>query len=549
MKKLLVGIAIWGCTIGLAAALTIETAAPPPLIPFSGVMTTSSGGPFVGLVSAIFALYEEPEGGVPLWVDIQMVQTDAAGGYLALLGAATELPVDLFATSTALWLGVQPQGQVEQPRVRFISVPYALKAGDADTLGGRPLADFVLLSGEYGDGEGGGSARTVDSRTNESSDDLAAITSGHTGDGWTDDGSVVRLDTVTDRVGIGTTSPDNTLHVHQASAGAAASGHSSSAIVIEGDSDTSIEVITPAGNLGRIMFSDPEGVGRGRISYNHLTDTMVLQTRSSTRLAIDAGGNVGLGTTSPGTRLHVFTGSAGAVSVQSEVGLVIEDDENAYIQFLTPATNAAGIFFGDPSGNTGQLVYDHAIDGMRFQTNGSTRIFIDSAGKVGIGTTSPSEKLEIKGNIKAVDITATGNLAAKYQDVAEWVDAVGELPPGTVVTVDPTGSNRVKASEEEYDTGVLGAVSAQPGLILGDPGPNKEMVAQSGRVIVKVDATFGAIGIGDLLSTSPTPGHAMRSDPLSLGELLLHRPGTVLGKALEPWHTGRGEILVLLTLQ
>ncbi len=74
-------------------------------------------------------------------------------------------------------------------------------------------------------------------------------------------------------------------------------------------------------------------------------------------------------------------------------------------------------------------------------------------------------------------------------------------------------------------------------------------VALSGTVDCWVDAEYGAIAVGDLLVTSPTPGHAMRSDPLTLGELSWHRPGTVLGKALEPLHTGRGEILVLLTLQ
>ena len=67
--------------------------------------------------------------------------------------------------------------------------------------------------------------------------------------------------------------------------------------------------------------------------------------------------------------------------------------------------------------------------------------------------------------------------------------------------------------------------------------------------MVKVDATYGPIAVGDLLSTSATPGHAMRSEPLSLGEASLHRPGTVLGKALESLQTGRGEILVLITLQ
>jgi hypothetical protein len=147
------------------------------------------------------------------------------------------------------------------------------------------------------------------------------------------------------------------------------------------------------------------------------------------------------------------------------------------------------------------------------------------------------------------DVSVTGNLAAKYQDVAEWVDVNEPTAPGSVVVADPAGRNRVKVSAEAYDTGVLGAVSRQPGLVLGESGPNKAMVAQSGRVMVNVDATYGAIAVGDLLTTSPTPGHAMRSEPLNLNGMLLHRPGTVLGKALEPLAAGRAEILVLITLQ
>lgn len=57
-----------------------------------------------------------------------------------------ELPTDLFDSGEARWLGVQPEGQAEQPRVLLLSVPYALKAADADSLGGLPLSAFVLAT-------------------------------------------------------------------------------------------------------------------------------------------------------------------------------------------------------------------------------------------------------------------------------------------------------------------------------------------------------------------------------------------------------------------
>lgn len=74
-------------------------------------------------------------------------------------------------------------------------------------------------------------------------------------------------------------------------------------------------------------------------------------------------------------------------------------------------------------------------------------------------------------------------------------------------------------------------------------------MAHSGRVKVKVDAQYGPIDVGDILVTSATPGYAMRSAPMEVNGVSLHRPGTILGKALEPLKEGKGGILVLITLQ
>ena len=174
---------------------------------------------------------------------------------------------------------------------------------------------------------------------------------------------------------------------------------------------------------------------------------------------------------------------------------------------------------------------------------------MDPGGNVGIGTTSPTSRLHVVGNA-FVDGTLSGtNVQANYQDVAEWVEASSDVEAGTVVIVDPTHQNRVVPASKAYDARVAGAVSRQPGIILGEKSDTKAMVAQSGRVRIKADARYGAIRIGDLLVTSPTSGYAMRSRPMKVGGQMIHRPGTLLGKALEPLPSGEGEILVLLTLQ
>src|SRR6185436_2692801 len=163
--------------------------------------------------------------------------------------------------------------------------------------------------------------------------------------------------------------------------------------------------------------------------------------------------------------------------------------------------------------------------------------------KLGIGTTDPgSNNLKVSGNANVTgnltitangtgtgNITADGTINAKYQDVAEWVPSSEQLSAGTVVVLDSTKSNQVTSSSVSYDTRVAGVVSEQPGIALGEKSDSKVLVATTGRVRVKVDATKGPIQIGDLLVTSDVPGVAMKSEPVNLSGVQFHRPGTLIG--------------------
>jgi hypothetical protein len=130
------------------AAVPATNAVVPPLVKFSGVLSDLNGKPLSGTVGVTFALYKDQQGGAPLWLETQNVQVDRSGHYSVMLGSTSSagLPAEIFAGGEARWLGFQPQGQAEQPRVLLLSVPYALKAGDAQTLGGLPSSAFVLAA-------------------------------------------------------------------------------------------------------------------------------------------------------------------------------------------------------------------------------------------------------------------------------------------------------------------------------------------------------------------------------------------------------------------
>lgn len=273
--------------------------------------------------------------------------------------------------------------------------------------------------------------------------------------------------------------------------------------------------------------------------------------------------NVGVGTTTPAYKLDV------SGSVNSSGGLCIAGDcKTAWSQVGGSQWTTSGTTINYGTGNVGIGV---ASPGTKLDVNGTvnaTGLTVSGSpvvssqwatsgtainyatGNVGVATTAPTEKLHVTGNVKITgNIDVGGNINAKYQDMAEWVDSPHDLAAGTVVVLDSTKSNQVVASTQSYDSRVAGVISLRPGLALGERGEGRVLVATTGRVKVKVDATNGPIQIGDLLVTSDREGVAMKSTPVEIGGVRIHRPGTLIGKALEPLAQGTGEILVLLSLQ
>ena len=126
-----------------------QTASSEPAVPrtvnYSGVAMDSNGNAAPGIMGATFAIYAEQSGGAPLWVETQNISVGANGKFAVVLGATKNggLPQDVFNSGEARWLGISFNGGEEQPRVALLSVPYALKAADAETLGGLPASAFI----------------------------------------------------------------------------------------------------------------------------------------------------------------------------------------------------------------------------------------------------------------------------------------------------------------------------------------------------------------------------------------------------------------------
>jgi len=203
------------CTATLTAQ---EAGIVPQMVRFSGVLTDVNGKPLTDIVGVTFALYKEQQGGAALWLETQNVQMGKDGHYSVNLGSTSShgLPADIFVSGEARWLGVQAQGQDEQPRVLLLSVPYALKAGDAQTIGGLPPSAFMLAAPANAPAE---------SQTNnaQSPGTGAQIKPDLGGSGtknyipiWTDNNGNLGNSAIyqnSGKVGIGTTAPGTVLEV------------------------------------------------------------------------------------------------------------------------------------------------------------------------------------------------------------------------------------------------------------------------------------------------------------------------------------------------
>jgi hypothetical protein len=319
----------------------------PRVIGVNGTLRNRAGQPLTGVVGVEFAMYRESQGGAPIWMETQNLQLDEQGRYGALVGAMQSggLALQLFASNEPRWLGVRANvpGEEEQPRVLLASVPYALKAADADTIGGKPASAFVLR--EPAD------STTTENAATTSDDKSGANATNPTpkapveGTGTTNMiAKWLNPTTLTDsaifesgtRVGINTTSPIGKLNV--VGDGAVADHYITLSAYQADTVDKGFLVRTARGTAGV-----PQAVQNGNILFN-----LYAQGHDGVDYGI-AGG--------------IAMAVDGTVSAGKVPGLML---------FSTADSN--GVF--------------------------AERMRVNAAGRVGIGTTTPTERLEVAGNLK-----------------------------------------------------------------------------------------------------------------------------------------------------
>jgi hypothetical protein len=469
MRQVLVPLFIVAALAQTTARAQSQDQSVPRLINITGVFRPADGQPAATVETVTLAIYADPQGGTALWQETQTVALDERGRYSLLLGGTTSggIPPDMFAAGDARWLGTRFErpGEVEGARVRLTSVPYALRAANADTLGGRPASDYVLASG------------TTESQTSAPKSDVSAPAAEQPGTpnflakyvSTTDVGQSAVYETG-GTVGIGTTAPFDILHLQFNAPGGNLTGL---AVQNMGNSATSysgmlfydqnnqlgqfqgFNNVTHEYRINNIARVTPGGAFNGSINF---------MTGSTSRFLVAQNGNIGIGTTAPSAPLEVSNAVSGGTA-----NMWMTSYTNAINPYYmarrsrgTPGAPSAVLagdglagFYGEGYGATafgpgfaGGVTVQAAQNwtdtahgtALTFSTTpissttSATRMTLDASGNLGIGTTTTPaagilEASNAAGTLPFAQITTT-----TYQNSGQGSLFVGSKARGTVST-------------------------------------------------------------------------------------------------------------------
>ena len=499
------------CVCLLAGAAFAQTTA----FNFQGRLNDGAN-PANGNVELQFKLFDAISGGNQIGADISKPGVAVNNG---IFSASLDFGAAAFDGSPRfVEIGVRPAGSgnpftILDPRQPILATPYSIQAKNAAT------ADTAIDSTKLG----GVDASEYVTTTTVGNSFIKNATTQQTGNFNINGNGVIG-----GRLGINIAAPRSALDV------------------------TGVALLSPGGSGGGTMqFSQSNsetamsfvgGNNRADIRYDGTTLKLLsnggpLSPDSNYGININNLGNVGIGTTtpSPGIKLDVVG------------NMLISPGNGGVMQFGTPnGESGMSTIFGNGradlrfDGTTFKLVAG-LVGGPPPSTNG---IVITTAGNVGIGTITPNAKLQVAGTVRTNVLEITNG-----SDLAEQFQVADGIKPGMVVAINPRQTGRLSIARGAYNRRVAGIISGAnnlaAGMVLPDlPGGKKTMpVALTGRVWVYCVAVRNSIKPGDLLTTSNTPGYAMKAANYRRAQ------GAVIGKAMTSLKKGRGMVLVLVTLQ
>jgi hypothetical protein len=537
MKLRNIGLSTVVCVLFLAGALPQEArsqsaatnaastteAVVPRLMKFSGALLDAKNTPMPGPVGVTFALYAQESGGAALWMETQNVHPDANGNYTVLLGAASKdgLPAEQFTSGEARWLGVQVENRSENSRILLVSVPYALKAHDAETLGGLPASAFLPVK-QGTVSSGAASSSTTVSGTSSSASPLAPVACPFAGAGtlnfipiWTGACSQANslLFQTGGNVGLSTTTPKAKLDVEAPATDATgvlgvtpstaffAAGVWGNATGATGvtrgvygtsSSPTGIGVHGIAGTGGQFETGSATGnilVGRGlgftRFTISplgnvHTTGNLRVDGAVSVggsglvqvdapsttggRLTILANGNVGINNPSPANRLTVIGNNVGGATA------IVGQAAPAAI----PGTGVMGTAGADGTGVAGSASVPGGCGGLELCS--ATGVSGNASGAAGVFLTGVSGSANGSGG---VGVQGSSNSTTGF---------------GVQGTGPNTGAQGVATSNAFFAAGVWGNATATTGTTRGVYGTSS---SSSGIGVHGIAQTGGQFETGN----------------------------------------------------
>ncbi|MCF8301997.1 MAG: hypothetical protein K9I94_01880 [Bacteroidales bacterium] len=528
----------------------------PNLIDYQGKLSDSDGNPLDEQVSITFSIYPVSSGGSALWSETQEQVYVSEGVFHVLLGSQNPFPADLFDQSS-LWLGINVNNDGEMtPRSRIASVPFAMKSASSVPDEDWSIEGDYMYSADKLVGIGTSSPATklevsksgenfmrITSTSNERAG-LELIRPGAANyrdwrifnDGGNlyfnvdndefieDDGTnLLYMDYLSHQIGVGTQDPTAKFEVDggikATSFTGDASGLTNLPWQLNGDN-----VYREEGFVG-IGTNDPD---------THLD---IISSNSSTWIKLDAANDAGSGIVFAQAGLQWWKLKNYTVGQANRMQFEIAGMPVVDIGIIESV--GMNLYKLDGAKTISLQTTENNQDGSSiklYKSNGDLSLELDAEyGGVGGDSRIITDVLKITGG----------------SDLAEPFNTKDEnIEKGMVLSIDPESPGQLMLSDKSYDKCVAGIASGAGGINAGMIMGQKESIANgdvpvalTGRVYCWVDATENPVNPGDLLTTSDTPGHAMKVNDHTKAH------GAIIGKAMTSLDKGTGLVLVLVALQ